>query len=95
MRNEITTAMNIVIKTGSLSEVSAVHFSFDLFGRCQSCACFQHPKSIITNQKLDRTIHSLVESESAGHNPIETTVIRIEPVETTDRNHVTTRFVCD
>jgi hypothetical protein len=95
MRNEITTAMSIVIKAASLSEVSAFHFSFYLFGRSQSCACFQHPKSIITNQKLDRTILGLVEFESARQNPIETMVIRIEPVETKDRNHVTSCLVCD
>jgi hypothetical protein len=58
--------------------ISVLTFS----GKIKVCASFQHPKSIITNQKLERTIHRLVESETTGQKtPNEITVIRIEPVE--------------
>jgi hypothetical protein len=50
--------------------LTAFRFSFDLFGQYWFvCACIQHPKSIITNQKLERPIPRLVKSETTGLKP--------------------------
>ena len=62
--------------------LTALRFSFDLFGRFfLVCACFQHPKSIITNQKLERPIPVWCNVKPPDRNPDEITVICIEPVE--------------